>query len=61
MARLIRDIPDGDATLGAEGWVPGTFMDPYYGELEYSEMMLARRKISVEQGVGWCECSIELL
>ena len=52
MARLIRDIPDGDGNLGAEGWVPGTFMDRYYGELEYSDMMFARRKISAEQGGG---------
>ena len=50
MARLIRDSSDGDGTLGAEGWVPGTFMDPYYGELEYADMMFARRKISVDQG-----------
>lgn len=41
MARLIRDIEDGAAPRGQEGWVPATFLDPFPGQLEVEEYMFA--------------------
>ena len=40
-ARLIRDIDGGDSPRGMEGWVPGTFMDPFQGQLDVDEHMFA--------------------
>ena len=33
LARIIQNDSTGDYAPGTEGWVPRTFMAPYYGEI----------------------------